>query len=195
MIKFFGSLLRKLQVKYLLQNIEIGENLIIDYQSKIINNNNSVKIGKNVTLRSNKRGYHAGMPFEFTLLCDFEGAKVEIGDYCRINGAYIHAKKYIKIGQKCVIASGVNILDSNGHRTDSIDRTKDRDNPESIIIGNNVWIGLNAVILKNTRIGDNSIISANSVVKGFFPSNSLIMGNPAKLIKSLEINENSNSQK
>lgn len=56
-----------------------------------------------------------------------------------------------------------------------------------LIIGENVWIGLNAIILKNTNIGDNSIVAAGSVVKGKFPSNVLIQGNPAKIVRTLEI--------
>ncbi len=98
------------------------------------------------------------------------------------------SKKKILIGENCVIASGVNIIDSNGHILLSTDRTKGRDNAEEIIIGNNVWIGLNATILKGSIIGENSVIAAGSVVKGIFPPNSLIVGNPAVLVKELKIN-------
>ena len=54
-----------------------------------------------------------------------------------------------------------------------------------IIIGNNVLIGSGAVILPNVTIGDNCIIGANSVVTKSFEKNSVIAGNPAKLIKIL----------
>ena len=53
-------------------------------------------------------------------------------------------------------------------------------------IGNNVFIGEKATILMGTNIGDNCIIGANSLVKGDFPSNSVIAGNPAKVICTLE---------
>ena len=55
-----------------------------------------------------------------------------------------------------------------------------------VTIGNNVFIGEKATILMGTRIGDNSIIGANSLVKGEFPEGSVIAGNPAKVICSLE---------
>ena len=127
------------------------------------------------------------MPFYTTLFTDKEGAEIYIGNNCRINGAYIHAQECIKIGNNCVIASGVNIIDSNGHVVLSLNRTIGRDEPKSIEIGNNVWIGLNSTILKNTKIGNNCVIAAGSVVKGIFPDNVLIQGNPAVIVKKLEL--------
>lgn len=55
-----------------------------------------------------------------------------------------------------------------------------------VTIGNNVFIGVNSVILMNTVIGDNVIIGAGSVVKGVIPSNSVVGGVPAKVIAPLE---------
>jgi acetyltransferase-like isoleucine patch superfamily enzyme len=54
------------------------------------------------------------------------------------------------------------------------------------IIKNNVFIGVNAIILPNTIIGENSIIAAGAIVKGMFPANSVIGGNPAKVICSTD---------
>ncbi len=56
-----------------------------------------------------------------------------------------------------------------------------------IKIGNNVFIGINCIILLNTTIGDNCIIGAGSVVRGHFPANSVIIGNPAKVVSTLGI--------
>ena len=53
-------------------------------------------------------------------------------------------------------------------------------------IGNDVFIGHGAIILCNTKIGDNSIIGAGSVVSGTFPKGSVIAGNPAKVIKTTD---------
>lgn len=126
------------------------------------------------------------MAFPTTLLIDKKNAKIEIGANTRINGAYIHAQKSIRIGKNCVIASGVNIMDSNGHILYSDNRTIGRDSPKEITIGDNVWLGLNAIILKGTYIGDNCVIAAGSVVKGSFPPNSLIIGNPGKVVKNIK---------
>lgn len=53
-------------------------------------------------------------------------------------------------------------------------------------IGNNVFIGMNTIILMGTTIGNNVIVGANSVVDGTFPDNVVIGGNPARIICSLE---------
>ncbi len=168
--------------------LEIAKDVDIDFKSHIlIKGQGQIALEEGVHLRSKKKGYHSGMPFSSSLFADGDKAEIRVGRNTRLNGCYIHSKKNIEIGNGCAIASGVNILDSNGHKTISTNRILDRDEPESIIIGNNVWIGLNAIILKGTRIGDNSIVGANSVVKGEYPPNSLLMGNPAKLIKNLKI--------
>lgn len=168
-------------------NIDIGQSCLIDFGVVLNNRGNNIKLGSHVYLRSVAKGYQAGMPFPTTLLLDVKDATITIGDNTRINGAYIHAQKSIDIGENCVIASGVNIIDSNGHQLYSADRTKKRDTPKSTRIGNNVWIGINAVILKGTTIGDNCVISAGSIVKGDFPPNSLIVGNPAVKVKTLDV--------
>ena len=176
--KYFNFKRKLLQVlKYIIlkcnNKIIIGKNVKIDFNSKLIVQG-QIYLGNNISLRSFKRGYHAGMPFSTTILVDNKDAKVRIGDNTRINGAYIHSQKSITIGKNCVIASGVQIIDTNGHEVFSIDRTIGRDIPKEIIIGENVWIGINAIILKGTVIGNNCVIGANTVIKGQYFENSII---------------------
>ena len=185
----FGRFIKKFQIELTLKSVIINNKAIIDFSTKIITNNNKLYIGKKVYLRSKKRGYHAALQFPTTILMDVPGSEVAIGDYSRINGAYIHAQKKIEIGKNCVIASGVQIMDTNGHELISSNRTVGRDKPKEIKIGNNVWIGINAIILKGSDIGNNSVVAAGSVVKGIFPENSLIIGNPAKKVKTLPIDK------
>ena len=191
-IKLFYTILRnKIHKKLILldKNIKIGNNTTLYYKSSILNvcKQGVVSIGDNCLIGRSKCGYHADMPFYTTILNDGIDSNISIGNNCRINGAYIHAKESIEIGDNCVVASGVNIIDSNGHETYSQDRTIGRDTPRNITIGKNVWIGLNATILKGTKIGDNSIVSAGSIVKGEFPCNCIITGNPGKITKIIEL--------
>ncbi|MBX2966884.1 MAG: acyltransferase [Cyclobacteriaceae bacterium] len=186
-IKFLRCL-KRIDLFLFVKNVSIHRTAIIDFNVSIINKGKIV-IGEKVYLRGMKKAYQAGMPFPTALLVDIPQAELIIGANSRINGAYIHAQKYIRIGENCVIASGVNIMDSNGHSLISLNRTKGRDQSIPIKIGANVWIGLNAIILKGTTIGNNCVISAGSVVKGEFPENSLIVGNPAKAIKRLNLSD------
>lgn len=168
--------------------VQIANTVRLDKQSKVLAYANThIQIGDNVYLRSNPDGYHTGIPFPTSLLADKPDALISIGANCRLNGVYVHSQKAIQIGDNCVIAAGVNIIDSNGHQVNSSNRTIGRDDSQPIIIGNNVWIGLNAIILKGSVIGDNSVVTAGSVVKGVFPNNALIQGNPAQNVAELHI--------
>ena len=174
------------------KGITIGNSSKIYYKSRIdcypvsYKKGGGIFIGKNCKIGHSKHKYHGGLPFYTGLLSDGEGSKIIVGDNCRINGAYIHAEKSISIGSKCVIASGVNIIDSDGHQVKSLDRTKGRDNPKEIIIGNNVWICMNVTILKGSIIGDNSIITAGSVISGTVPPNSIASTNGEVEIKEIQ---------
>lgn len=187
-----ASIVTKLYTQFLKfqNNVEIGTNTKVYYRSVIFNKSKQgggIKIGQDCIIGRSAIGYHAGMPFYTALLNDGNGSHITIGDRCRLNGVYVHAHNSIVIGNNCVFASGISIIDSNGHELYSKDRTIGRDTSKPISIGNNVWIGLNSIILKDTTIGDNSVVAAGSVVKGHYPANSLIKGNPAIVVKNLGI--------
>ena len=85
--------------------------------------------------------------------------------------------KEITIGSDVTIAANVTIRDSDSHQINNNEFTK------PIHIGNHVWIGTNAVILKGVNIGDNVVVAAGAVVTKDVPSNCLVGGVPAKIIK------------
>jgi len=87
----------------------------------------------------------------------------------------------LEIGSKCVISWGCEFLDEDFHQI-FYEGKKEKD--KKIVIGNHVWIGSHAKILKGVRIGNNNVVAANSLVtKSFLEENVLIAGNPAKIIK------------
>jgi acetyltransferase-like isoleucine patch superfamily enzyme len=87
------------------------------------------------------------------------------------------------IGDNCTITYGCMIL-SHDHAATLLDS---KDNGEgSTIINNNVFIGVNSVILPNVTIGENSIIGAGSIVTRSIPPNVVAMGNPARVIKEIK---------
>jgi len=146
-----------------------------------------IMIGQNVTLNSRNFGYHANMHSPVKLMSDQKDAVIKIGDDTRINGACLHARKRIEIGKNCLIAANVQIFDSNGHPSmfDQPNRRKDLyDVGQDILIGDNVWIGLNSIILPGVTIGDGSIIAANTVVSRNVPPLTLFAGNPGRVVKN-----------
>jgi acetyltransferase-like isoleucine patch superfamily enzyme len=60
------------------------------------------------------------------------------------------------------------------------------DGEGNVVIGNNVYLGVHTVVLRNVRIGDNAVVGAGSVVLKDIPSNVVAAGNPAKIIKKIE---------
>ncbi|ETJ18530.1 hypothetical protein Q604_UNBC18619G0006, partial [human gut metagenome] len=94
--------------------------------------------------------------------------------------------EFIEIGNNCKITRGVIIL-AHDYSYSILFKTHNEVLPTSGItkIGNNVFIGMNSIILMNTTIGDNVIIGAGSVVKGSIPSNTIFAGNPAKQISTI----------
>ena len=146
----------------------------------------TIKIGKNTIINSSNYGYHINMHSKCKLYADRENALIEIGENCRIHGTCIHAFRKIKIGNNCLIAANSQIIDANGHKL-CMEIPKNRlilqDEGKDIIIEDNVWIAANCIILGGTHIGEGSIITTGSVVKGNIPAKSIYGGNPAKVIK------------
>lgn len=73
-----------------------------------------------------------------------------------------------------------------GHPIDSIERNKGLEFARPIIVGNNVWIGANVTVVPGVTIGDNCVIGAGSVVTKDIPDNTVAVGNPCKVIKSMD---------
>lgn len=104
------------------------------------------------------------------------GANVKIGDYTFLNhGCMVVSHEKISIGKNVQIGPNVLIYDHD-HDYNSIHGLKVLKYKTSpIVIGENVWIGANTVILRGTKIGNNCVIGAGSVVKGEFPDNTIIL--------------------
>ena len=112
--------------------------------------------------------------------------RIEIGDHVLISpGTHIVASERIVIGSNTMIASGCYISDSDWH--DTYDRTAELAKYRPIHIGENVWLGVRAIVGKGVTIGENSIIGAGSVVVSYIPPNCIAVGNPARVVRELDI--------
>ena len=136
--------------------------------------------------------------------CSFavgENGRCTVGDFTLMNGALVMAEEKIQIGSHCLISWNVGIADSDFHPLDPAQRLLDaqalapffKDRPARpklktapVKIGDNVWIGMNAVILKGVTIGDNSVVAAGSVVSKSVAPNTVVAGNPAVVVRRFE---------
>ena len=92
---------------------------------------------------------------------------------------------YVTIGDDCFLGPSVHIYCAC-HSTDPRERKTRQEWAEPVTIGNDVWIGGNVTILPGVTIGDNCTIGAGSVVTHDIPANSIAVGNPAKVIKTIQ---------
>lgn len=122
----------------------------------------------------------------------YKDSLIKIGDQVEFsNNVFVIALKHVSIGNKCLIADFVTIVDSDFHDILPSDRATEakRLNSDGIIsptiIEDNVWIGSRTIILKGVRIGKDSIIGAGSVVTRNIPKGVIACGVPAKVVRSL----------
>lgn len=139
--------------------------------------------------------FYAGRHFRLEAIDSYEndrftpqleiGNDVSVQDFCHIG-----CIERVSIGDGTLIASKVFITDHfHGfiNKSDLVAAPAKRPlSHKSVKIGKNVWIGDGACILPGVSLGDNVIVGANAVVTHNFPSNSVIAGCPAKIIKIIE---------
>ncbi|MEM9758486.1 MAG: acyltransferase [Pseudomonadota bacterium] len=99
-------------------------------------------------------------------------------------GSRISASDEIVIGDGVMMANGTYITDSDWHTV--YDRTRRADAVTPVHIGNNVWLGDHATVLKGVTIGENSVVAARSVVTRDVPANVIVAGNPARVVRDLD---------
>lgn len=101
------------------------------------------------------------------------------------NNISIVATQSITIGCDCIIGDNVFIVDSDFHNVEPELRRQPIRFSNPVIIGDNVWLGSRAMVLKGVNIGNNSVVAAGAVVVKSVPENVLVAGVPAKVVKQL----------
>ena len=122
---------------------------------------------------------------ELPFHANFGGRHVHFGSdiYLNSNCTFVD-DGHIYVGDKTMFGPNVMVLTAS-HPLDPKLRELGLQYNKDVHIGNNVWIGAGAIILPGITIGDNSIVGAGAVVTKDVPSNVVVVGNPAKIIKNI----------
>ena len=138
------------------------------------------------------------------LLLFWEGGEIRLGKWCYIgHGTRLWSRHSIRLGDYVLISHLVDIHDSDSHPVDWRERRRDI---EAVLggraherggevagapveIGDDVWIGCKATILKGVRIGRGAVVAAGAVVTKDVPEFTLVGGNPAQVLRELPRND------
>jgi len=135
------------------------------------------------------------------LLIFAHGGNITIGEWSYIGvGTRIWSGRLVSIGDRVLISHNVNIFDSLTHPIDAIARHKHYVevvtngfpatlgvdlSEKQVVIGNDVWVGCQSLIMRGVSIGNGAVIAAGSVVTKDVPAYSVVAGNPARVIREL----------
>lgn len=143
-----------------------------------------ITAGDNLELRSWFSSNPLGVRQRCILATWSADAVVEIGANVGMSGVTVCAQTRITIGDRVMVGAGATVVDTDFHPVSAADRLAGPGDGRSdaIEIGADCFIGMHAIILKGARIGDGAVIGAGSVVTGVVDDNTVVAGNPARVI-------------
>ncbi len=130
-----------------------------------------IHIGSNVILDRGVRLWLSG------------GARLTIGDNTYLaEGSMVLSQRKVWIGSGCSISWHVLIMDSSSYAVGYGDE-EPRVRVQPVFIGDHVWIGCRAVIIKGVSVGTGAVIANNAVVTSDVPPGTMVAGNPARVVR------------
>ena len=174
-LEIFGKL-RKNKIKISGDNniLYIGKNsLLRNCHISINGNNNVLYIGDDCVVNST------------SIILDNEDTEIRIGNKTSIAKVQIVSLEpyKIEIGEDCMLSYDIEIRNTDSHKIYDKNTNKRINEGDIITIGNHVWLGMRAIILKGVNIEDNSIVAAGSIVTKDVKANTIVSGNPARQVK------------
>ncbi|WP_040975316.1 sugar O-acetyltransferase [Necropsobacter massiliensis] len=154
---------------------------LFDYNTQIRPSDQAAK-ARLITaiLGKTKNTPHINAPF----FCDY-GCFIEVGENFFANyHCTILDSGGVKIGDNVMFAPNVSLY-TVGHPLHPQLRNEGWEQAKPIVIGNNVWVGGNVVILPGVTVGDNAVIGAGAVVAKDIPADSLALGNPCRVVRTV----------
>ncbi len=162
---------------------QLGREIVWDGDVPQIFGRGEIRIGDRARI-GNRQTWVVGYP-------GYESARLLIGEATSINyQTLISVAHEVRIGRDCLIAGEVRIFDNNNHPVDPERRRVRAPITEAevapVIIEDNAWIGMRSIIMKGVRVGHSAIVGAGSVVTSDVPALSIVAGNPARVVKRIE---------
>lgn len=156
-------------------NITLGKNVEIDPSSSFNNViiQDHVKIAKRCSIFGGKKNI----------------LEIGLGSYVGMNTLINGFTSKVTIGSNVSISQNVNIMTDSGPNASKKMQQLFPIEKGEIHIGEHCWIGANAIIMPNVKLGEFSIVAANSYVNKSFPKYSVVGGSPARLIRKLSDEE------
>lgn len=190
-MNFIFKIANKVLGIYLIRSgiIDVGDYTSVNYLWMVLNG---------VTHNQGKISIGSESKIEGNLVTERRKAKILVGKNTYIGRSSLISANEIRVGKNVLIAWGVTLIDHDSHsiylrqRLNDIKirhiRDKDWSNVliKPIEIKDGAWIGFNSIVLKGVIVGKNSIVAAGSVVTKNVPPNTLVGGNPAKIIKRIK---------
>ncbi|THD54362.1 acetyltransferase [Enterobacteriaceae bacterium ML5] len=140
-----------------------------------------------VLLSDNKIKLGAASVFRNMTLYSY-GSSIQIGDRFSCWGLEVRAEERgtsLLIGNDCMFSKGINIYPSDCHTIFDIETNECINKGGAVVIGDHVWCGINSFFTKNSKVGSDCIVGAGAFInKTFEENNVLLVGSPAKIVKS-----------
>lgn len=164
------------------RGIELGEGCVF-YGRTIFHRERSSRIvvGERSVFRSAAASNTAGPARRCLVATLAEGAVLEIGRRCGLSATVVAAAERVTIGDDVLCGANVTICDTDWHHPDP--RRRHEPGPSApVVIEDNVWLGMNVIVLKGVTIGRDAVIGAGSVVTKPVPAGMIAAGNPAVVL-------------
>lgn len=145
----------------------------------------TIEIGDFADLRSWPRTNPLTPAHPVVLATRSSTAQISLGDYCWMTGAIVVAETSVQLGNRVFVGANVTIADTDFHPLDPEVR---RSTPNAgltapVVIEDDVFIGMQSIILKGVTVGRGSVIGAASVVSRDVPPGTIVAGNPARVLR------------
>ncbi|CAA6680034.1 MULTISPECIES: DapH/DapD/GlmU-related protein [unclassified Lentimonas] len=154
--------------------------------------NSEIRLGENVKVYSNSRFTPLGVSRPCIFRTMGPGALIEVGSNVGMSGVVLCSREKITIGDDVLLGSGVMIVDSDFHPLLACERNQPGGDDmhakhAPVVVESRAFLGMNSIILKGVHIGADSVVAAGSVVTKDVEPGTIVAGNPAVLVKRLDL--------